>query len=109
MIAGIYRLRNRVSNEMYIGATNNLTARRCQHLGKLRRGINTKRIQRSHDIYGENSMAFEVLLVCDTRDLSFYEDIALKAFRPALNAESKSLEYEVWRTPGAKYQVRPTS
>lgn len=103
-LAGVYRLRNRFTGAAYIGATNNLRARHSGHFGKLARGASTARIQRSYNQFGKDSMVFEVLLICATEDLSFYEGRAFKVLQPNLNSERGSIEYEVWRNPGAEWQ-----
>jgi hypothetical protein len=103
-LAGIYRLRNRFTGAAYIGATNNLRARCSGHFSKLVRGTGATKIQRSYNQFGKDSLIFEVLLICAPVHLSFFESRAFSVLRPTLNHERDSIEYEVWRNPGAEWQ-----
>ena len=103
-LAGIYQLRNVRTGEIYIGATNNLRARCSGHFSLMRAGLSAVKIQQSYNQHGPNSIAFEVLLICVPANLSFYEDKAFKILQPTLNCERSSIEYEVWRNPGAEWK-----
>ena len=67
---GIYGIRNKINNNIYVGKTgNNFGDRRDCHIAALRGGygVNTH-LQRAWDKYGEDNFEFEVLQVCDDND-----------------------------------------
>lgn len=67
---GIYGIRNKVNNNLYIGKTgNNFGDRRDCHIAALRGGYGVNsHLQRAWDKYGEENFEFEVLQVCDSND-----------------------------------------
>lgn len=65
---GIYHIKNKVNNKVYIGSAVNFERRKFEHLHKLKKGIHhSYYLQKSWDKYGEHS--FEILLleevICD--------------------------------------------
>ena len=63
---GIYMIRNRINNKVYIGQSIDLVRREGDHFSDLRRGIHTNtHLQSSFNKYGEVNFEFIVLEYCD--------------------------------------------
>jgi group I intron endonuclease len=74
MNTGIYQIRNRVNDKVYIGSAVNLKARLHGHRGGLNRGEHhNAHLQSAWRKYGADAFEFRVLLFCDKSDLYFYE------------------------------------
>lgn len=67
---GIYGIRNKVNNNLYIGKTgNNFGDRRDCHIAALRGGYGVNaHLQRAWNKYGEENFEFEVLQECNKKD-----------------------------------------
>ncbi len=65
----------------YIGQAGVLGERRRRHLHALRGGYHSNsRLQRDFSRHGEAVFSFEVLLVCETEQLTFYEQLVVDAY-----------------------------
>lgn len=86
-ICGIYRITNNSTGECYIGQSRNMMSRWQQHLDKLIRGRHeNRRLQNSYDLHADISLfSFDVLCVCDVRELDRREHDFMVKLRPALN------------------------
>src|SRR5882757_5131118 len=83
--SGVYRLRNTITGEQYVGSAQTLRKRRGSHLFMLRNGWhNNKILQASWNAHGEQSFVFEPLLICRKDDLKFFEQRVVDAF-PCVN------------------------
>lgn len=66
MTIGIYQIRNKENNKIYVGSSLNTEKRKRSHYSLLRRGKHpNKHLQSSWEVYGEDKFVFEILLVCD--------------------------------------------
>lgn len=84
--SGIYRIKNIISNKEYIGQSINLSARKTQHFYKLRNGSHkNKDFQKDWDEYGEKSFLFEVILICEKNQLTYYEQKLVDIYNPSYN------------------------
>lgn len=78
---GIYSIRNKLSNKMYIGQTRDLSNRKKVHLHNLRinQHINTH-LQNSFNLYGEENFEFKVIKECEESELDYYEDYYINKY-----------------------------
>ncbi|WP_410931941.1 GIY-YIG nuclease family protein [Pseudomonas sp. SIMBA_067] len=82
----IYQIRNLVSGKTYIGSASNYPVRKSVHLNSLRGGRHRNRhLQSAYDKYGESSLEFSKILICEKRDLLFYEQRAIDCLAPEYN------------------------
>jgi group I intron endonuclease len=74
MTAGIYQIRNSITNQFYVGSSVNLAERKNNHIKKLRRNIHDNiHLQRAWNKYGENSFVFERLEILTASELESRE------------------------------------
>ena len=63
-IAGVYEIE--IAGYKYYGSSINVYARKKNHISKLKSGKHrNQRLQRCFDKYGEDAMAFKILVLCD--------------------------------------------
>ena len=63
---GIYVIRNKINNKVYIGQSTNVNGRWRQHLSHLRRNIHhNEHLQSAWNKYGEINFEFSILELCD--------------------------------------------
>lgn len=63
---GIYKIINTVNNHLYIGSSNNLKRRKCQHFSRLKSGTHAnKHLQSAYNKYGLNSFVFEIIEIVE--------------------------------------------
>jgi len=61
-VCGIYQIRNRINNKLYIGSSVDIRRRWFYHTRDLLKGKHASlHLQRSWDIYGKNNFAFEII------------------------------------------------
>jgi group I intron endonuclease len=73
-LCGIYQLRNLEDNNVYIGQTINLQKRKNRHFSDLQRNEHyNNHLQRSYNKYGKENFVFEILLFCESFELTRYE------------------------------------
>lgn len=75
---GIYILRFRGTDKVYIGQSINIENRFAAHCSKLRRGIGHKKLQIAYGLYGEPQL--EVLMECLEEELDTLENEAIDIF-----------------------------
>lgn len=74
------------SEKRYIGSAKNFPTRRRVHLWALRKGCHhSAPLQRAWNKYGGDGFVFSVMLVCEEKDLFFYEQICLDNLKPEYN------------------------
>lgn len=84
--SGIYRITNAVNGKFYIGSAVNLSKRFSKHRYELKNGKHKSRTLSAAWIkHGESAFRFEVLLICSTQDLLFYEQRVMDALKPQYN------------------------
>jgi len=65
--AGVYRIRNRITGEVYVGSGRNIYERIKSHIGTLERGSHHNRpLQTAWITYGPQAFAFSILEVTPT-------------------------------------------
>lgn len=83
--SGVYRLTT-PDGECYVGSSENIWRRWLGHKTYLRAGRHrSKSLQKSFCERGFDALTLEVLLLCDTKDLLFYEQRAMDVIRPVHN------------------------
>lgn len=79
--SGIYRIVNEVSGRTYIGSSFNIRRRFIGHRYSLNKGIHVNRhLQSAWNKYPSSSFKFEILLLCDSRDLEYREQSFIDAY-----------------------------
>ncbi len=72
--SGIYQIRNTTNNKIYVGYSNNIQHRWCQHRSYLRRGKhNNIYLQRAWDRDLERNFVLEILELCSVEELATRE------------------------------------
>lgn len=92
---GIYRIRCKRSNYVYIGGAERCILNRWSvHLTKLRQGLHTKKFQQDYNKYGETSFVLELLEVCKKGKVRMLEQKYLDAVfgKQCYNIHPKSNE-----------------
>lgn len=80
--SGIYRITNIVNGKIYIGSSVNLMKRQSRHSLNLRKGIHENRyLQRSFNLYGEESFVIDILEYCKKESLIEREQFWLDAYK----------------------------
>ena len=82
-IVGVYSIEH-ISGKRYIGSSTNLKRRNKQHVRALRSGrhINSH-LQSAWNKYGDDEFTFSVLLLCEIKDMLFYEQRAIDIYEAA--------------------------
>jgi hypothetical protein len=66
----IYAIKNTVNGKIYVGSTENMTARFKKHKSSLKRGCHCNiHLQRAYDQYGEDCLDFIILATCGKHQL----------------------------------------
>jgi group I intron endonuclease len=102
--SGIYAISHIQSGKLYIGSAVNISKRKSVHVANLRTGKHHSiKLQRAWNKYGEESFEFKTLLVCDKKDLLFYEQRLIDGY-DVVNAG-----YNVCPTAGSCIGVKQTA
>ena len=74
MFVGIYQIRNKINNKIYIGSSINIKKRWNEHMSDLFNNTHHNiYLQRVWNKYGELNFVFEILLLCEQSELLKYE------------------------------------
>lgn len=69
MVAGIYKIINKVNNKYYLGSSKNINKRYCIHLSNLKKNKHhCSYLQNAYNKYGKDSFYLEILLVVNFSD-----------------------------------------
>lgn len=84
--SGIYEIVNIATGSIYVGSAAQLKKRCGEHIRGLSRGKHhSKRLQSDWAKHGCQSFLFRPLLICEKRDLLFYEQRAMDSLLPSYN------------------------
>jgi len=73
-LCGVYQLRNLEDNSVYIGQTVNFQKRKNRHFSDLKRNDHPNNyLQHAYNKFGKDSFVFEILLFCESFELTRYE------------------------------------
>lgn len=79
--AGIYLIENTVNAKFYIGSSVDMAPRWNQHRSALERGCHKNpRLQNAWNKYGSAAFVMKPLMVCDQKDILFYEQRCIDSF-----------------------------
>lgn len=86
MNSGIYKIINKLNNNIYIGSAVNIFKRWGAHKNDLKNNKHANsKFQRSYNKHGLEIFEFNILLYCDKKDLLFYEQRAINVYKPEYN------------------------
>lgn len=89
--SGIYQIKNKKNNRVYIGSAVNCRDRKLLHLSQLRRNIHHSiTLQRAYNKYGNDIFEFEVLEYCKKEKLIEREQYYLDKLSPFYNTCKKA-------------------
>lgn len=84
IISGIYKITS-PSNKIYIGSSKDISQRISQHKQHLNKHSHpNQKLQRAWIKY-EGNLKFETILICELKDLIFYEQLIIDNFKPEYN------------------------
>lgn len=109
---GIYVIRNSINSKVYIGSTVEFRGRFLDHSLDLRKGKHHAiKLQRFCNKYGYDTLTFEILNICPTRDAALeLEQIYLDIRKPFFNSsKSATSNFGSTRTPKANLPQSTTS
>lgn len=96
-LVGIYLIRNKVNNHVYVGKSVNLVRRRKAHWSELRNNKHyNAKLQAAWRKYGEQSFVFEIVVICESK-----ED--LESLENAFLSEAEYSYYNIQLISGAPY------
>jgi group I intron endonuclease len=85
-ICGVYRIKNTLNGNIYIGSSANMEYRFYIHLYRLRRGIHcNQHLQSAFDKYGENYFVMDVIKSCKPDELIELEQFYIDTLKPEYN------------------------
>lgn len=97
-VSGLYVIRNKLNDRLYIGSAKNLYARRAVHFCELRKGMHhNHRLQHSWNKHGPDSFTFEVLALVPEPALRDEEQRLLDTLTPCYNLSTSA--FRPARTP----------
>lgn len=111
MDCGIYQILHKESNKRYIGSSKNLYKRKWEHLKRLRTNKHcNKYLQSAWNKYGESSFEIKTILICEIKDLLFYEDLIIKGYQSNISEFGYNLREVTGTNQGMslKYKVGDT-
>lgn len=84
--SGIYKITNSSNNHCYIGQTHNLFDRKTRHITSLNGQYHhNSHLQRAFNKYGEKAFVFNVVLICESSELTYYEQKIVELYNPEYN------------------------
>ena len=87
----IYKIKNLINNDFYIGSTQNLVKRYYTHLNHIRTNKNTcVKLIRAVNKYGEENFSFEIIEKCNVDNLLEREQYYLDSLNPTYNISKKA-------------------
>lgn len=94
---GIYQIRNKVNNKIYIGSSVDILRRWKEHKRRLRGDYHSNlHFQRSWNKHGENNFKFEILMLSDELLLKSCEQYFLDNLEPEYNISTKASGGDYW-------------
>lgn len=94
----IYKIKNLINGDFYIGSTQNLVKRYYTHLNHMRKNKNTcTRLVRAVNKYGEENFSFEIIEKCNVEDILKREQYYLDNLNP---------KYNISKTAGSNLGVK---
>jgi group I intron endonuclease len=86
MISGIYRIKNKINNKIYVGSSVDIRGRFRSHRSKLVRSVHENpHIQSAWNKYGKKNFSFEIMITCHPEMLLWYEQQFIDQWNPEYN------------------------
>jgi len=85
MTCGIYQIRNKITNNIYIGSSKNIEKRWKAHLGN----SNNLLMRNAYSDYGRKNFEFTILQECEENVLLQLEQEYIDKLKPTYNVERK--------------------
>ena len=83
--SGIYCIKNKTNEKVYIGQTNDLDKRKGLHYSYLKNNTHDNpHLQNAWNKYGENNFEFKILLYCEPFELTRYEQFFVNVYTPEI-------------------------
>ena len=107
---GVYCIRCKVNNKVYIGSSADINRRWIEHKSALRTGKHyNKQLQEDYDKYGADNFLYTILINCESQMLTKYEDMYILLFNTkdismGYNMVRATLALETWELPQKKKQ-----
>ena len=80
-MVGIYMIRNKINNKVYIGQTINIDNRWMQHRSRLKcQSHENKHLQSAYDLYGKDAFEYILLEECEENELNDKEKFYIKYY-----------------------------
>lgn len=93
MNSGIYKITNSINKKCYIGSSVDLKKRRYEHFSSLSKNKHTNpHLQRSYNKHGKDNFSFEILELCDIRDLKIIEQRWIIYFNCYKNGYNRTMD-----------------
>jgi hypothetical protein len=81
-LCGIYKIQHPDSGRIYIGQSIDCYHRLHRHISELKHQRHSnKALQNAYNKHGVDAFCFEQILACDAKNLSFYEDLLIGAYK----------------------------
>lgn len=82
MESGIYKIRNKKNDKVYIGSSRNIERRFREHKVYLKNDSHcNNHLQNSWNKYGKENFEFKPVLYCSVDDLVFYEQRTIDSYK----------------------------
>lgn len=91
MTIGVYRITNIITDDFYLGSSNDIERRWSQHQHDLSRGIHyNQHLQRAWDKYSKTAFSFDLIQECTDDNLRQVEQDFLDSLHPPYNLSSSA-------------------
>lgn len=98
MLCGIYEIRNTATGDSYVGLSTNIVRRWIQHWKNLEAGRHSNRLlQAAWKLHGHKPFAFEILMLCELRELVECERKLIGERRATYNHTDLSHPTDKWK------------
>ncbi len=86
LISGIYEIVNTGTADRYVGSSCHMRKRLWDHRNLLRKGVHeNRRLQEAWNEAGGEGFQFKMVLLCQKKDLYFYEQLLFDLYKPVYN------------------------
>lgn len=83
MITGIYILRFKNTDKVYVGQSLDIKRRFAEHLNTLKQNLGAAKLQEAYNTYGMPT--YEILVECEAQELNQNENLAIEIFNSVKN------------------------
>lgn len=112
VFCGVYQIKNKLNNKVYIGSSKGIECRFYEHRKKLRKNNHDNAyLQNSWNKYGENNFEFKIILECKEEELIQKEQIIineLKSFERENGYNICEVANKPWMTEDIRNKISNT-